>query len=413
MTKFIFLFCLAAVQPLLGQPLTISTASTNGWFCRIDNGHNFNPVSWAVATSGNNLNPIFINSNDCASLNLPLNLPAGQTNAIGAYINGVTNNCGTIPNTHITTFFETNFNLAAIPCTALLSVQADDYFRVYINGTQVNQNLLGAHCIGGGIFDYFHNLNGNDWHAPVDFTNLANMLVTGNNKMVIEVAQCVDVSWMSCLLTIYPFVNPDPGMNPHINYIASNGKLTLTGESSSNKWAGITGETWNVERSSSMTGPWGDYAFRHTDGLGGPFYINIPSCIYLRITHTLTRPCGTSTEVLIIYVCLSGQPVVISEEFAPSPDQTIDRSEVIVSPPSPELYPNPVSQILTISNIPLFGSKLTLINTIGKTVLNVTLEYGTTTKYIDVSSVVNGLYFIQIIDNNNRMILAKKLEIFH
>jgi hypothetical protein len=305
----LILMCLIILpKTMIAQVVTVSTA---------------NPANWGAADfAGLNVNPVGIPGA------FPI-VPIAQCGG-GSRMTIPDNNGGTCGTGHPRTrFFSTTVNLNGC-YNGTCTVAADDYLRIFVNGIQVTPSTTTlAGCSGFTI----NSLNANNAALAIN----SNVLLQGNNTIVIEVGNCTGPSWVSGTFTFNP-LPPLPAGN-QLNY-TFNGPGSTTSYSV-NFWgvnpksmkilgySGIWAGNWLVETGPTTNGPWSFFQSRveSTSSMNSPWVSNTLSIgQWVQVTYTITTICGNTATYTVKWCvgCRPEGPIIVD-----SPVQYLSRNAKI------------------------------------------------------------------------------------
>jgi len=333
------------------------------------------------------------------------------------------------PNSNITSYFRKDFTLngnSGPLCSATITAQGDDYFRVYVDGTL----LPGTTFVTCGQSRTVTEVSGKDWHITYTFNIMPYIdLSLTTHTILFEVGNCWNMNYISASVNIVQELNCTP--NPFIYHSFSGNILNIWGVGTE---AGCyTHEDWTVWVKPSSGGSYTVlYSVQNSTRLGAYRNITIPpGCNLYRILHRVkyTKCDGTivSRELLSWTIPFCTTPGLVAPTqtivedasgdvltgiFNTVPEGTTPfGADVNTNLPEVLAYPNPVQSILTvvIPDADMAG-EIRLIDLQGRIVF----EQQATEQHlkIDCAAFPSGIYSLQVVYPDRGM-SVQKVQIIH
>ncbi|WP_367393068.1 T9SS type A sorting domain-containing protein [Lewinella sp. LCG006] len=315
----------------------------------------------------------------------------------------------------ITTYYKKEFTLEGGEneiCAATVTLRADDYSRLYVDGTLVpGFTELGCHWT---IIPEMHNLITDDWHDVVT-VDIINYLDPGldTHTVVFEVGNCIYQTYLAATINITQEMSCIP--DAQVNYSSQDGgrvcELTFSGTQNC-----YTHEDWIVFYTPVIGQPYQKlYEVRGNSRIGAAKMLELPTgCNYYRIYHKVwhTKCDGTivSHQVLtpIFSICCSSdggtQLLQNTNDEAESTESYINEFLEKETDPRNQIpilslrnavgiYPNPTTNDINIRFDEPFTGQIKLVDALGRLV-NVQTVQETISTSFDLSAQPIGLYWV-------------------
>lgn len=430
---FLFLVLLLAFTSFEANGQFVTAFSTdNSWSAYSHNDVNNDPRpydvvlsgAWAPAETSTTL------PGQCVT-STPLTYPGTPIFAPGR----VQCNFGGKGHDEITSYFKKTFTLNGEDnsiCHAELTVRADNFFRLYVDGDLVqgtNQYLQYCQTI--------NNVIGWDWHTiyTVDIAPYLDLSLS-THTIVFEVGNCSYINYLAASASIMQELTCIP--NPQISY-----NFTSTDEGSLLTAGGLgsagcyTHEDWRVYYTPTLGSPYSLlYSVDNSSRIGAARRIELPvGCFWYRIYHRVryTKCDGSivQREVLIgpFYFCsnsdgggggLAETPETLTENLSGDnlsglegnvPSNTVYTHSQLALKAGISVYPNPAQAMVTVA-IPdgETAELVRLIDLQGRMVLEQRVQ--DQQFELDCTLLPSGVYSVQVIYRDGSQ-AAKKVQIQH